>query len=190
MAWDGVFAGNGYEPKARWSRATLPLLSNSTLPYLSARSFHHHALPLSSLASSADSPLDALEVACLRLVLETLLCLDVPTPLSNEGVFLTDVESYLLFLAPALSFPIMGVISSAELSACCCCCCDRVMGDTDRDIGLSGVENWMLRVLGRAVFERFCGGTVDGDGCSEEEEDRLGVGMLKRVDLHTFRRVD
>lgn len=43
-------------PSARWSRATLPLLSNSTLPYLSTKSFHHPPSSFSCL-SVPDCPL-------------------------------------------------------------------------------------------------------------------------------------
>ena len=69
----------------------------------------------------------------LCLVSDTLGCADAAVPASDE------VASYVLLLVPLLSLDTMGVISSAELSACCWSC-HRVLGEMERDMKAIGSQ--------------------------------------------------
>jgi hypothetical protein len=56
-----------YVPKAKWSRATLPLFSNSTLPHFSQKLLHHPA----SLPSVDEALSSKLSLRCWGVLLST-----------------------------------------------------------------------------------------------------------------------
>jgi hypothetical protein len=74
-----------YVPKAKWSRATLPLFSNSTLPHFSQKLLHHPA----SLPSVDEALSSKLSLRCWGVLLSTApaavpSCVAAPLPLELD----------------------------------------------------------------------------------------------------------
>lgn len=155
----------GYQPRARWSRATLPLLSSSMLPYLSTKSLHQPP------ASSCPSPL-CLDDRDVRLLTDVRLSLD--PPLGSLSDLLCDV-SY--DFEPPLSLPAIGVTSSAELSACCQTALSWSRG---RDLGDVDMENCTLRERCGLDGREALGMLIWGFEASEAPGERGGEGEVWR----------